>query len=667
VFPGIWRVTFGVPEHITPVSLRRFGPSSPALNRLSLAVEQPVSITGEVTRRGCTLRTPLVPGEMVYGLGLQLLSHRQRGKKTLRVNADPPADSGDTHAPVPFFVTTRGYGVFIDTARYAAFYIDHLRSKSESEKREAQKASVPIDDSKAKELGEVVVEIPNAAGVDVYVFSGPTMKEAVQRYNLFSGGGCLPPEWGLGFWYRAWGESTQDQVLALAKEFRERKIPCDVIGLEPGWQSHAYSCSFSWSGKFPDPALCVGELGEMGLKVNLWEHAFTHPTSPLYGPLREHSGSYTVFDGLVPDFAGPEARRIFGDYHKEKLIDGGIAGFKLDECDNSDFLGGWSFPELSHFPSGLDGEQMHSVFGLRYQDAILEAFHQAGKATYGLVRSSGALAAPYPFVLYSDLYDHRGFIRALTNSGFSGLLWCPEVRDATDSEDLIRRLQSVVFSPLAMINGWYVANPPWKQHDKGKNNRGEFASGWEELERQCREIIGWRMQLVPYLKAAFEHYATNGVPPFRALVMDYPDDTDLFNIDDQYLVGDRMLVAPFFAGDSSRKVILPKGKWCDFWTGESVDGGQTIVVKATLDKIPVYVKWGAVFPVGGIGACTQDPATRELTVRVYGDGSISFLLGDSSNPELHLAWNSNRAAGLGVQGSFSGRGYSIVRWQPMSV
>src|SRR5207244_4842647 len=122
------------------------------------------------------------------------------------------------------------------------------------------------------------------------------------------------------------------------------------------------------------------------------------------------------------------------------------------------YAGGWAFPNLSTFPSGCDGEQMHALFGLRYQHALLEQFNKRNRPTYGLVRSSGALAAPYPFVLYSDLYDHRQFIRGLVTSSFSGLLWCPEVRDAKTPGDLIRRLQSVVFSPLAMINAWSIKN-----------------------------------------------------------------------------------------------------------------------------------------------------------------------------------------------------------------
>ncbi len=274
----------------------------------------------------------------------------------------------------------------------------------------------------------------------------------------------------------------------------------------------------------------------------------------------------------------------------------GISGFKIDECDNSDYTGGWSFPERSSFPSGVDGEQMHSAFGLRYQMAIWNVFRERRQPTYNLVRSSGALTTPYPFVLYSDLYAHRDFIRALVNSGFSGLRWCPEVRAAVSEEDLTRRLQSVVFSPLAMVNGWYIKNPPWKQLNRRKNNAGELLDGWESLEARCREIIGWRTQLIPYLTAAFQRYAEDGTPPFRALVLDAPDQPSLRNIDDQYMVGDRMMVAPLFAGEPSRRVVMPKGLWHDFWTGEAIKGDTEIQVQSSTQKIPVYVKSGSIVP-----------------------------------------------------------------------
>jgi len=431
------------------------------------------------------------------------------------------------------------------------------------------------------------------------------------------------------------GTAHADEALAIARKLRESKIPCDVLGLEPGWQSHAYSCSFSWdSGRFPNRAGFVKDVTALGYHINLWEHAFTHSSSPLFDDLRPHSGDYGVWGGLVPDFAGKPARQIFGDYHGKRLIDLGVSGFKLDECDNSDFMRGWSFPEFSSFPSGIDGEQMHSVFGLRYQDAVFDQFRSRGKETYNLVRSSGALAAPYPFVLYSDLYGHRDFVRALVNSGFSGLLWCPEVRDASSAEDLIRRLQTVVFSPLAMVNAWYIKNPPWKQIDQKKNNAGELAEGWHELESRCRSVIEWRMRLLPYLKSAFGKYALDGTPPFRALVLDYPNEEKLHAVDDEYLMGDRVLVAPLFAGEDSREVTLPAGIWHDFWTGEPFAGGRSYAIKSEQENIPVFVKAGSIFPLGGLGINSAAEATRELTVAVYGDGSLPWKLEGPSGIEL---------------------------------
>jgi alpha-D-xyloside xylohydrolase len=221
----------------------------------------------------------------------------------------------------------------------------------------------------------------------------------------------------------------------------------------------------------------TGALAKDHYRLNLWEHAYVHPSSPIHDDLFPVSGDYEVRGGLVPDFLDPKARRIFGDYDKEHIALG-VAGYKLDECDNSDFTGNWSFPEVSQFPSDADGEQMHSFLGLRYQDTIQTIFERRKTRTYGLVRSSHALAAPHPYALYSDLYDHKEYIRALANSGFSGLLWTPEVRDARSTEHLIRRLQTVILSPLAQVDTWYMKNPPWKQVEWCRMCSGPFSSGW---------------------------------------------------------------------------------------------------------------------------------------------------------------------------------------------
>ncbi|MCU1258937.1 MAG: glycoside hydrolase family 31 [Bryobacterales bacterium] len=651
--PGIFKFTLGTPEQITPVSTRRYAPvSTDSLPGISTA---PVTPKGRISKRGYLVTLPLAPNELVYGLGLQLQSFIQRGlKKKLRVNADPKVDSGDSHAPVPFYVTTRGYGVLIDTARYATFYCGNKKRKGipdEAGSRTGDGFVSPVGLPAAynrynfNQPSEVLIEIPEAQGVDVYIFAGPSLREAVQRYNLFSGSGPIPPRWGLGMWYRASQDFTQDEVLKLSAEFRQRRIPCDVIGLEPKWQTHAYSCSYVWSDRFPDPAAMVENLAADHYRLNLWEHAFTHPSSPIYKDLLAHSGDYEVWGGVVPDFLQPEAREIFADFHEKTHVALGVSGYKLDECDNSDFTGNWSFPEFSAFPSGADGEQMHSLFGLRYQDTIQSIFEKRKQPTYGLVRSSGALAAPYPYVLYSDLYDHAEFIKGIAKSGFSGILWTPELRDAKNEEDLIRRLQSVALSPMALINGWYIRNPPWKQIERAANNKDQIDPYWEQLESRCREVMNLRMRLVPYIHSAFIRYHRDGLPPFRALVMDYPQDPQTWTIDDQYMMGDNIIVAPVVAGQHERSVYLPEGDWHDYWTGYRHSG--RIQVRAPLERIPIFVRGGTILPLADITLHTDDPASWNLTAMIYSDGAATGTLYEEDGTEVRYTWDGGNFRGAG--------------------
>ncbi len=681
--PGIWRIRYATAEEKTPVSTRRYSPSESGLSRLPPVAACPIDprqISGRASERGYEIKLPLAPGELVYGFGLQFHSFLQRGlKKTIRVNADPKLDTGDSHAPVPFYVTSRGYGVFVDTLRYATFYCgnkDPKGTRRSTPKTQGQSPAGALPAEYARyhpdEQSEALIEIPEVRGVDLYIFAGPTMRSAVQRYNLFAGGGALPPRWGLGFWYRCDLNFDQQQVLALADEFRKRQIPCDVLGLEPGWQTHSYSCSYVWSEKFPSPRQMLSKLSDTNYRLNLWEHAFTHPSSPIHDSLLPVSGDYQVWDGLVPDFLDPRACEIFSTFHEKEHVSLGVSGYKLDECDNSDFTGNWSFPELSRFPSGVDGEQMHSCFGLRYQDTICGIFDRRGERTFGLVRSSHALASPHPFVLYSDLYDHTQFIRALVNSGFSGLLWCPEVRDATNAEDLLRRLQTAVFSPLTMVNAWYIKNPPWKQVVADKNNAGDFPPDWEVLESACRTLIGVRMQLVPYLYSAFVRYQAEGVPPVRALVLEYPDDAQTWTIDDQYLLGESLLVAPWVAGQKGKKIYLPEGDWFDFWNGQRLPGKRFITVAPRMEEIPVFVKDGTLLPLAEGTLHTADPRSFNVTVRVYGSGAHGGVLHEDDgrpNPQITrvlLHWDAERRSGSVVrEGTGSGQRYQIRSWEPV--
>ncbi len=685
VAPGIWKIRIGMPEAATAVSLRQTQPAIQAMEQLPAASSVPLDTAGwraEYRDNGLVVRLPY-PSSASYGLGLQLKSFDQSGKKkTLRVNSDPVADTGDSHAPVPFLLSVEGFGILVDTARYVTFYVASHEAKDAKPNADVSRGGAAVatstDELYAMRSGhagrDLVVFVPGVRGVDIYLFAGPTPKLAVQRYNLFSGGGCLPPMWGLGVWYRVTGSATQQQALDMARGFRERKIPCDVLGLEPGWHTHAYSCSYVWNAeRFPQPDAMIQDLGRLGFHVNLWEHVFVHPSSPLHPKLAVHSGDTLVWGGLVPDLSIQQASDAFAAYHDETFVAHGISGFKLDECDNSDFIASpWSFPEHSRFPSGLDGEQMHSMLGILYQHCLDSAFRKHNRRTFSEVRSSHALASSYPFVLYSDLYDHRDFVRALANSGFTGLLWSPEVRDAKSVEDLVRRLQTVVLSPQALINAWYIKNPPWFQTDVQKNNSDVAMQDSDQVEMICRETLQLRMRLLPYIYSAFARYRSEGIPPFRALVLDYPEDVNCRKVDDQYLIGDGLLVAPLFADSSERDVYLPPGDWYCFHTHQRFEGGRSHHVTHDLRTIPVFVRCGTILPLAEPVDHWEAGQVLRVNPIVFGTPTEPASLfeddGHSFNHEngayniVNLTWDASRGGAISRAGNYPGRMYEIGQW-----
>lgn len=527
---------------------------------------------------GCLISLPLADDEQIYGLGLQLKSFNHRGKKlAARVNADPVAATGDSHAPVPFFVSTRGYGVYFDTARYAEFYFGSSKKLCNVGTAGQEKALGTSETELYASRGEgntgIDVQIPVAKGIDIYIIEGRNITDVVSEYNMLSGGGAVAPEWALKPLYRCYTKSSQQDVLELARHFKNSNLPIFTIGIEPGWQTKAYSCSYVWNTeRFPNHREMLNELREMGYHINLWEHAFVNPAAPFFNEIKEYSGEYAVWNGCVPDFATDEAQEIFANYHKD-LVAEGIDGFKLDECDSSDYTNSWSFPNFSRFPSGLDGEQYHSLFGTLYMQAIMRSLGDI--LILSEVRNAGALAASYPFVLYSDLYDHSDFVRGCCTAGFSGLLWTPEVRyvESKTKEEFLRRLQSNVFSVQCLINGWNYEQMPWKELD---------------CEDEVRELLEIRIRLVPMLKKAFELYNTKGVPPVRALVCDYTSDNETYNIDDEYLFCENLLVAPIIYGKTEREVYIPRGNWRDYFSKEPVQNGW-FTVKTY--GIPVYEKY----------------------------------------------------------------------------
>jgi len=681
VAPGVWRLRAGTPEPFVPTRYNTFAPRQEALAAMPAAETLPFDVTAcraALMARGCAVTLPLAPEEHIYGFGLQLRYFEQTGKRTVcRISDNQNGEGGDSHAAVPVYFSTRGYGIFVDTLRYAAFHCGTLDPVGAP----VTPASGGLADSIAElykartPAGRVMaIDVPAATGLDIYVFAGPALGDAIRRYNLYSGGGCLPPLWGLGMWYRGYTKFAAADILRLAQDFRERHLPFDVMGLEPGWHTHAYSCTFAWSPeRWPDPDGFLARMAELRYRLNLWEHAFVHPSSPLHDALLPYSGDYRVWQGLVPDFTVPEACAIFAGHHEREFVRKGVAGFKLDECDNQPLAATpWSFPEMSRFPSGIDGEQMHSLIGLQYQRVLYDIYRRNNIRTYSKVRASHALAAPIPFVLYSDAYDHRDYVRAIATSGFGGLLWQPEVRECSSVEDLYRRIQVSVFSPQAVVDAWYMRNPPWRQIKSEENNNGQFMPEWEAVEAECRKLFELRMQLVPYLYSAFADYAFSGVPPFRALVADYPSDAETFAIDNEYLMGQSMLVAPIFAGEKTRSVYLPEGRWHCFWTGKTYEGRARHEIEPPLDQIPVFVRDGSLVPMAKPMEYIPDGAVFDVTVRVFGDvcrpfvlyedDGVSFDFEQGIQNRVTLTW---AAEGGKVErsGNYSGSRYTISAWE----
>ncbi len=633
IAPGVWKGIVGKPETYDLLKAAGSLPDKAGLEKIA-ASAFPFSkqdIAAAVADGRTSLRFPLDKEEQLYGFGLNFQTVHQRGKiLQLHVDHYGGKDNGRTHAPVPFYVSSKGYGVFINSARYINVYAGSgVRKDSEHPPVEKDRntdktwSSRPYSDA-------VEIAIP-AAGVEVYVFAGPTPLDAVRRFNLFNGGGVLPPRWGLGFTQRVKSLYTSDEVEKEAAAFAEKGFPLDYIGLEPGWQSRAYPGTFEWDKKrYPEPATFVKKMLEKNIRLNLWINPYISKQASFYKSITPYTGSHTVWVGEVPDFNIPEARKIFFGQLQKDQVDIGVSGYKIDEVDGYDH---YLWPDVASFPSGISAEQMRQTYGVLAMRYSADMYHQKNERTFGLVRASNAGAVSFPYVIYNDYYNHEDFITALINSGYSGVLWTPEVRASKTAEEWLRRFQTVIFSPMAMINAWSSGTKPWS---------------YPEVADQVKELALLRMQMMPYWYSEFAKYHFEGTPPFRGMSLEpgfkpelkkeagsanleenpYAEATNK-EIKDQYMAGEYLLVAPLFTGQQTRKVILPKGKWYDFYTGEYAGDGEVITVTPGLNKIPVYVKDGALIPMMPPLLHAPKPTEKiDLEIRHYGEKPGTYKLYD---------------------------------------
>ncbi|MDD2314496.1 MAG: TIM-barrel domain-containing protein [Proteiniphilum sp.] len=630
---GVWKGVIGTPEAYSLLSVANVSPQSEALKKMPNANFPAFAneVVGAVSDGKTSLRIPLIKGEQLYGFGLNFQTVHQRGKiLNLHVDHYGGKDNGRTHAPVPFYVSSEGYGVLVNSARYLTVYAGTGVRKDSPNAPVAQDRNTDNKWSSRPYSDAVEILVP-AEGVEIYLFAGPTPMDAIRRYNLYCGGGTLPPRWGLGFTQRTQRLYTDEQVKEEVALFEEKGFPLDYIGLEPGWQSKAYPCSFEWDkGRYPNPAGFVKEMAERGVRINLWTNPYISPESGIYKEMVPLSGSHTVWNGIVPDFSLEKVQKIWTEKLKKEHMSIGVSGYKIDEVDGHDI---WLWPDVATFPSGLSAEQMRQTYGLWVQKITTDMYREQNVRTFGLVRASNAGGNSMPYVIYNDYYSHEDFITALINSGYCGVLWTPEVRSSKTSEEWLRRFQSVVFSPMAMINAWSSGTKPWS---------------FPEVSESVKEYALLRMQMMPYWYSEFAKYHFEGTPPFRGMNIEPGFNVKMVEevlsqnlednpyleavnreVKDQYMAGEYLLVAPMFTGQESRKVILPKGNWYDFYTGEYAGNGEVITVTPGLEKIPVYVKDGGIIPM--MAPLLHAPKVGEivnLEIRHYGSKPNSYMLYD---------------------------------------
>jgi alpha-D-xyloside xylohydrolase len=415
-------------------------------------------------------------------------------------------------------------------------------------------------------------------------------------------------------------------------------------------------------------------MNRKGFKLNLWEHAYTHPTSPIFQKIAPYSGNYTVWAGAVPDFILPQARKIFGGYHEEQFVKKGITAFKLDECDAANFeLANreWSFPDIAKFPSGIDGEQMRQLFGLLYQQTMLDLYRKNNTRTMFDVRASHLFAAPYNTALYSDMYSHADFVRMIVNSGFSGVNWSPEIRETSSDADLIRRLQTITMSAHMVVNCWYLNLPPWLQYNVEKNSKNELLPNHKDLEQKAKKLVELRMSFLPYLYSAFAKYHFEGTPPFRAMVIDFPDDKNVWQIDDQYMMGESIMCAPFIDSSSQRSVYFPEGTWYDFNTNKKYIGGKTYSISMSLDQIPMFIKDNTILPLAEPVEYITPSTIFKISCKVYGNpkGAVDLLEDNSYNfnyekgdyNRVKLSWD-GKQGNVSRIGNYKQQVYQVNNW-----
>jgi alpha-glucosidase len=574
-----------------------------------------------------TTRRRIGPGDAVYGLGEKGGSHNRRGRDFTMWNvdvlnehateefragldeADPRADRTSVefdpyYVNIPFF-----YHRDSETGRVAGSFVDNGYRGSYEFSRD--------DEYRVSFHGGQWTE---------YVFAGPSMPAVLERYTWLTGRASLPPLWALGYHQCRWHAYSQDDVERIAQHYRDDDFPCDGMWLDIDYMD-GYRV-FTWDkGRFPDPERMLKSLATNGFR-----------TISIVDPGVKHDPGYDIYDDglskdvfcrteggdtyigqvwpgntVFPDFATPEARAWWGELNA-RHVESGLAGIWNDM--NEPATGEIPWREMRFDHGQVSHERLHNQYALLMAMGTVEGLRAAHPDLRTFVLSRAGFAGIQRFAANwmgdnQARWDHL-WVSVPMACGF-GLSGQPFVgadiggfQGDTNPELFLRWMQLGALTPFC------------RNHSEiGRIEQYPWSFG-EELHSLAREAIRLRYRLMPYIYSAFVRASETGEPVQRPLVFDYQHDDAVVDLDDEYLFGRDLLVAPVTeAGTTSREVYLPEGDWYDWHTGELLHGRQSVIVETPLERIPVFVRAGAVVPMWPEAPTSTDgyaPETVELHV-----------------------------------------------------
>jgi len=573
----------------------------------------------------------LHPDELIYGLGEKAFPLDRRGRRYSMWNTDPQAyapGAEPLYLNIPFYVSARprrSYGVFYDNSFRASFDVGAAR---------------PDEISYWAEGGEL----------RYYFFSGTSLAAVLERYTELTGRMRLPPLWALGYQQSRWSYYPEARVREIARLFRQQRIPCDALHLDIHYM-RGYRC-FTWDPqRFPDPAAMIADLHADGFKiVSMIDCGIK--ADPSYSVCSEGlaQGMFCAYpDGTpaggpvwpgecyFPDFTSPRVRAWWGNLYAP-LLEAGVDGIWNDMNEptviapKGDTLAGCVQHDWEG--EGSDHRKAHNVYGMEMARATTEGLLRLRPAERPFVftRSGWAGVQRYATSWTADnqsTWEHLKLTMPMVMGlGLSGLAFTgPDIggfQGGANGELLVRWMQLGAFLPF--FRGHAALYSP---------NQEPWALG-EPYTSLNRSAIELRYRLLPYLYTATWQSSQTGMPIVRPLAMAWPDDRRACALDDQFLCGDALLVAPVCQpGATAREVYLPAGSWYDFWTNERHDGPTALAVAAPLDRIPLFVRAGAILPLWPVMQHVGERPLDRLFLHAYAGDGKSWLYEDDGHSVAH--------------------------------